>query len=327
LNRGLASAMARDPRVMLIGEDLVDPYGGAFKASKGLSTAFPDQVVSTPIAEAAIAGVSNGLALAGLRPIAEIMFADFVTLAVDQIVNHAAKFHYMYANRISCPLIVRMPSGGRRGYGPTHSQSTEQLFLGVPGLRVIALSRHHDVARLMEHAAVVEQSPTILVENKMLYSSVVSPDPPLDLEHVPTAADGGDYPPMVFRPRGAKKADVTLVSYGGAVEVSEAAMRQLIVEDEVRFDFVVLTQLWPLSTREIAESVQRTGRLVVVEEGVADFGIGAAVIAAVAQRDRLPMRTRAVGMKPVPIPCAKHLEDRALPSTDDVAAAIRAVCE
>src|SRR5262249_45403215 len=123
LNRALHALMRNDRDVVLLGEDLLDPYGGAFKVSKGLSTDFPDQVFSTPIAEAAIVGVANGMALAGLKPVAEIMFADFATLTTDQLVNFAAKFHYMYAGGVTCPVTVRLVSGGGRGYGPTHSQS------------------------------------------------------------------------------------------------------------------------------------------------------------------------------------------------------------
>jgi 2-oxoisovalerate dehydrogenase E1 component len=326
LNRGLHLAMARDSRVMLLGEDVLDPYGGAFKASKGLSTKFPEQVMSTPIAEAGIAGIANGLALGGMRPIAEIMFADFVTLAVDQIINHSAKFHYMYGNGVSCPVLIRMPSGGRRGYGPTHSQSTEHLFFGVPGLRVVACSKYHGAGRLIERLASVEKSPTVLVENKTLYSTMMSAAPPLDLELTSTGRANGDYPPFVFRPCGSERADVTLVSYGGMVDVCEQAMRQLILEDELRFDFVILTQLWPLTDDEIVSSVRRTGRLVVAEEGVAEFGVGAAIIASAAQKAGQAFQARAVGMRPVAIPCARHLEDRVLPSAEDLVAAIRAVC-
>ena len=151
--------MAADRDVILIGEDLLDPYGGAFKVSRGLSTRFPDQVFSTPIAEAGIVGLSNGLALAGMRPVAEIMFADFVTLAADQLINFAAKFHAMYGGKVACPLTVRLVSGGGRGYGPTHSQSLEGLFCGVPGLRVIALSRRHDPAELLGQAVLPRRQP------------------------------------------------------------------------------------------------------------------------------------------------------------------------
>ncbi len=138
LRTSLHAILEQDPRAVVLGEDILDPYGGAFKVTQGLSTRFPDRVFTTPISEAAIVGVSVGLALRGRHPIAEIMFGDFVTLAADQLINHAAKYAAMYNGRVRVPLVVRTPMGGGRGYGPTHSQSLERLFLGIPHLTVLA---------------------------------------------------------------------------------------------------------------------------------------------------------------------------------------------
>ena len=144
-------ALEQDPRVVLIGEDIESPYGGAFKATKGLSNAFPGRVRNTPISEALIVGLGNGLALAGMRPVCEIMFGDFLTLAADQWLNHAAKFRYMYNEQVHVPLILRTPMGGRRGYGPTHSQSIEKHFLGVPGTRVLAMNHRSDPGEFYDY--------------------------------------------------------------------------------------------------------------------------------------------------------------------------------
>ncbi|HEY4377937.1 MAG TPA: thiamine pyrophosphate-dependent enzyme [Acidimicrobiales bacterium] len=322
LNRALHEVMGRHEEVILIGEDLLDPYGGAFKVSRGLSTRYPAQVISTPIAEAGIVGVSNGLALAGMRPVAEIMFGDFATLAADQMINFAAKYHYMYRGAVTCPLTLRLVSGAGRGYGPTHSQSLEGIFCGVPGLRVVALSRRHDPARLLTRAILEDDGPTVFVENKLLYSLRPADGPPPDLEIVPREASGGDYPALCYAPRDGRPADATLVTYGGMTGVAEAAMRRLIEDEELAFDYIVLTQLWPLDVGPIAESVARTGRLVVVEEGVADFGVSAAVIAGVAVRSAGGFACRSVGARPVPLPCVRHLEDRVLPSADGVVDAV-----
>ena len=134
----------------MLGEDILDPYGGAFKVTRGLSTDFPTRVRTTPISEAAIAGVSAGLALAGFRPIAEIMFGDFLALCFDQIANHISKYGAMYDGAATCPVVIRTPSGGGRGYGPTHSQSLEKHFLGIPHLRVVAGSLWHDPVALFD---------------------------------------------------------------------------------------------------------------------------------------------------------------------------------
>ena len=137
LNQALHQAFAADERVCLLGEDVLDPYGGAFRVSHGLSTAYPERVLTTPISEAGIVGAAAGMALRGLRPVVEIMFGDFLTLAADQIINHLSKFQWMYNDQVRVPMLIRTPMGGRRGYGPTHSQTLEKHFLGVPGLRVL----------------------------------------------------------------------------------------------------------------------------------------------------------------------------------------------
>jgi 2-oxoisovalerate dehydrogenase E1 component len=321
LNRALHEIMGDHPDVILLGEDLADSYGGAFKVSRGLSTRFPAQVFSTPIAEAGIVGVANGLALAGMRPVAEIMFGDFVTLAADQLINFAAKFHAMYAGKATCPVTVRLVSGGGRGYGPTHSQSLERLFCGVPGLRVLALSQRHHPGKLLAHAVLADDAPKVFVENKLLYSLRTAEAPPVDLRTVPARAGGGNYPPLCYSPSAGIKPDATLVTYGGMTGIAELAMRQLLEERETAFDYIILTQLWPLDVTEIIESVWRTRRLVVVEESVADYGVAASVIAQVVQKDP-GVGCRAVGARPVPIPAVRHLEDDVLPSAARVAAAI-----
>src|SRR5512136_2700517 len=168
LNSALHHAMENDERVYVIGEDLLDPYGGAFKVTRGLSTKFPGRVLTTPISEAAIAGLAGGMALRGLRPVAEIMFGDFVTLIADQLVNHAAKFRWMYNDSVRVPMVVRSPMGGRRGYGPTHSQSLEKMFLGVPGLKVVAPHTLGNPGNLLE-SAITDDDPVLFIEHKLLY--------------------------------------------------------------------------------------------------------------------------------------------------------------
>jgi 2-oxoisovalerate dehydrogenase E1 component len=324
LNRAFHEMMAAHPEVVLIGEDLLDPYGGAFKVSRGLSTKFPQQVLSSPIAEAGIVGVSNGMALAGLRPVAEIMFADFATLVADQLINFAAKFYYMYGGKARCPLTVRIVSGAGRGYGPTHSQSLERLFCGIPGLRVLALSQRHDAARLLTHAVLHDDGPKVFVENKLLYALRPMAEPPVDLAIVPGTNASG-YAALQYQPRGNRAADVTVVTYGGMTGVAESAMKQLLADEESSFDYFVLTQLWPLDVTSIVQSVRRTRRLVVVEENVPEYSVGASVIAAVAQRCPEGFASRAVGAQPVPIPAVRHLEEKVLPSAAAVVEAVAAL--
>src|SRR5512137_1505090 len=169
LNSALRQALSQDERVLLLGEDILDPYGGAFKVTRGLSTAFPGRVLTTPISEAGIVGVATGMALRGYRPVVEIMFGDFITLIADQIINHAAKFRWMYNDQVHVPLILRTPMGGRRGYGPTHSQSLEKMFMGIPGLKVVAPNTLGDPGQLLE-TAISDDDPVLFVEHKLLYT-------------------------------------------------------------------------------------------------------------------------------------------------------------
>jgi 2-oxoisovalerate dehydrogenase E1 component len=324
LNKALGDVLDVSRDVVLVGEDLLDPYGGAFKITRGLSTRFPDQVLSTPIAEAGLVGLSNGMALAGMRPVAEIMFADFVTLAADQLINFAAKFYSMYGGRITCPLTLRLVSGGGRGYGPTHSQSLEQLFCGIPGLSVIALSQRHRPGALLRQLILEDEGPKILVENKLLYALRPQTKAPPGFAPEPVTADKGCYPPLVYRPQQGLRPDVTVVTYGAMTGVCEAAMQRLLEEDELVFDYIVMTQLWPLDATQVIESVKRTRRLVVVEESVPTYGISAAIVAAVAEQMPEGFSSRMVGARPIPLPAVRHLEDEILPSVDRVAQAIAA---
>lgn len=326
LNAALHRLMAGDDGVMLIGEDLLDPYGGAFKVSRGLSTAYPDRVLSTPISEAGFVGLATGLALRGRRPVVEIMFGDFLALAADQILNHLAKFRFMYDRQVEVPLVIRTPVGGRRGYGPTHSQCIEKMFLGVPGLVTVAISLRHDPGELLRRAVALDPRPVLFLEQKLLYAKRLQIEPPPGLESVlhPSEADAL-YPTVVWRPAGVD-GDVTVITYGGMTEIVEAAIATAFAEDEIVAEYLVPAQLSPLRLEPIVASVRRTGRLVVVEEGTGPWGFGAELVAAVVEAlpDASPRCAR-VAAHHLPIPGARPAEDAVLPDADRVVAAIRAV--
>lgn len=321
LNQALHSLLAEDDKVVVLGEDIADPYGGAFKVTQGLSTAYGPRVFSTPIAENAIAGVATGAALGGLRPVAEVMFADFVTLAADQLINSAAKFHYMFGGKVTCPLTLRLVSGGGRGYGPTHSQSLERLFCGEPGLRVVALSLRHDPGALFRHVVLHDDAPTVFVENKAFYGRKPVVDPPLGMRFQQTSGTHESYPPLVFVPDG-EPASVTVVSYGGTAELGEKALEKLLLEHELYGDMIVLTQLWPLEPTAVIESLSRSQHLLVIEPHVATYGVGAAIARAAAEALDASFRLCTVGAKPYPIPSARALEDQVLPTLIDVERAL-----
>src|SRR5262245_10502515 len=322
LNEALHEVMDRRADVLVLGEDLLDPYGGAFKVTRGLSTRFPDRVWATPISESAIVGLSGGLGLRGQRPVAEIMFGDFITLGADQIVNHLAKFHWMYAGQVEVPVVIRTPVGGRRGYGPTHSQCIEKMFLGVPGLVTVAVSLRHDPGALLAHA-IEDDRPVLFIEQKMLYGKRLKPEPPAGLAAAPEAGDAeARYPAACFRPLDGG-ADLTIVTYGGMTDIVEEAMGRLFEEDEALVEYIVVAQLAPLDTATIEASARRTGRLLVVEEGTEPWGFGAEVVARVAEATEGTVRCARVGALHLPIPNARPMEEAMLPDVERVVVVAR----
>jgi len=317
INQALHAWMARDPRVLLIGEDIRSPYGGAFKVTRGLSDAYPARVFNTPISEAGIVGVGNGAALGGHRPVVEIMFGDFLTLCFDQLVNHAAKFAGMYNGQVKNPIVVRSPMGGGRGYGPTHSQNLEKHLAGVPGLVLLALHSRTRIRALYESLSSFEE-PVLIIENKLLYP--VRGDAALPqgfrleetAERFPTTRLVPDPP-----------ADVTVVAFGRMALLAERVARDLHEREEINLELIMPLQVSPLDLRPIVESALRTGKLLVVEEGASGFDLAGEVIAGVciAADGKVAVRARRIGAQPVPIPSASELERRVLPSEAQIQAA------
>lgn len=328
LNRALDSLLAAEPGVQLLGEDIADGYGGAFKVTQGLSTKYPHRVFSTPISEAALVGLANGWAIQGGHPIVEIMFADFAALATDQIINQAAKMFFLYNGQVTVPITIRLVSGGYRGYGATHSQCSEYLYSGIPGLKVVALSRRHDPGKLLSMAA-MDPSPVIFVENKALYAQRPIAEAPAGMRFIPVPCAGpGEYPMLQYTSaEGPRAADVTLVTYGGMTDMAEQVMESLLLQEEIDFDYFVLSGLDPVSIEPLQESVRRTGTFVFVEETHVSCGIGAAWLARVAESVDQPFRARRVGAKPLPIPSARNIERQVLPSSQDILAAILEVLD
>lgn len=319
LNHFFDSCMDEDSDVLFIGEDVHSPYGGAFKAAKNLSDKYPQQVITTPISEAAITGLSNGLALAGKRPFLEIMFGDFVTLCMDQIINHASKFYHMYNKQIECPVVIRTPMGGHRGYGPTHSQTLDKLLIGIDNVKTVALNTLVDPVEVYREIYSQERHPVIVIENKCDYpkKKVLRDLPGFIVEQ-----SSHRYPIVRIRPA-RSNADLTLVTYGGMVEFALESMMSIFTELDLKPEVYVLSQLHPLDMQPVIEAVQNSGRLFVVEEGSAFSGFGSEVIAAVAERASQPFVARRVAAHPVPIPSCGSLESYVLPNTESILDEIR----
>jgi pyruvate dehydrogenase E1 component beta subunit len=311
INEALDEALARDPRVFLLGEDVADPAGGVAGATNGLSTKHGrDRVLDTPISEAAIAGAAIGAALEGRIPVAEIMIMDFIAIAMDQIVNIAAKARFMSAGRTGCPVTIRTASFGGLGTGATHSQSLEAWFMHVPGLKVIVPSTPADAKGLLT-AAIFDPDPCLFLETIALYGT---------RGEVPAGEHLVELGKADVKRRGK---DVTLVTYGRGVRDALGAAEE-VASEGIDVEVVDLRTLVPLDMETVLESVGRTGRAVIAHYATEFAGPGAELAARIGAElfGKLHAPVARVGARYRPIP-AGGLEKAVLPDAGRIADAVR----
>ena len=315
VRRGLGEALRDHPQLVLLGEDIESPYGGAFKCTQGLSDDFPGRVNNMPISEAAMVGVGNGLALAGMKPVVEIMFGDFLTLAADQWLNHAAKFRFMYNDKVTVPVVVRTPMGGKRGYAATHSQSIEKHFLGVPDTLVLCLHHRYSPALLYKTLLATVDRPTLVIENKILYGQTCSSDAPAGFRL--RFESNASFPMAHLEPD--LDPQLTIIAVGGVgVDAEQAAIR-LFQDEEVAADLFLPSCLYPFDISPLAESLKKTRRLLVVEEGQGFASLSSEILAQVAERfAAYNIVCRRLNAAPIPIPAARPLEQLCLPGVDHI---------
>jgi pyruvate dehydrogenase E1 component beta subunit len=322
LNSALHQVFAADPQAFLLGEDVLDPYGGAFKVTAGLSTAYPDRVVTTPISENGIVGVGNGLALCGNRVFVEIMFGDFATLCFDQIVNVAAKSVSMYGRPLRVPLVVRCPTGGNRGYGPTHSQSLQKHFIGVPDLHLFELSALHDNHAVLPHMLQLGR-PCVFFEPKPVYGERFRTPGPLDDLFGYDFADGARQWARVTADGGA--GNCVLIVAGGLLTRALDAARVLLLEHEIDVTVLVTSQLYPFVPEPILDDVARAAHVFVVEESTPGGTWGDEVAHRLYERvwDRLRGPVTTIQSRDSVIPAARHLERKVIVQTEDIVDEVR----
>ncbi len=312
LGAALREELRRDERVLLMGED-IGVFGGAFKVTDGLLDEFGEKRVrDTPISENTIVGVGVGAAMAGLRPVVELMTINFALLAFDQIVNHAAHIHYMFAGQATVPLVVRMPQGAGHQLGPTHSHCFEALFLHVPGLLVATPATAADAKGLLK-SAIRDENPVIFIEHESLYG--VRGDVP----------DGEDVLVDFGRARVAREgADVTIVGVSRMALTAERAAQTLAEQHGVSAEVIDPRTLRPLDLDTILASVAKTNRCVIVEEGWPHGGVGANLAALISEQafDDLDAPVHRVSGADVPMPYSKPLEDIAYPHEPQIVAAV-----
>jgi pyruvate dehydrogenase E1 component beta subunit len=313
IREAIEQEMERDPTVILIGEDIA-VYGGAFRVTKGLLEKFgPHRVIDTPISENSFVGIAVGAALAGLRPIVEIMFMDFITLAMDAIVNHAANFRYVYGEQAKVPMVIRCPAGGGRAYGATHSKTLEAWFMHTPGVKVVVPATPYDAKGLLI-SSIRDDNPVIFIECKLLYSlrgNVPAEPYTVELGKARVAREGDD---------------ITLISYGRMVHECEKAA-EMLLEEGISAEVVDLRSLSPMDTETIAKSVTKTGRAVVVAEDNKFAGASAEIMCQVVENcfEYLDAPVLRVAAEDVPIPCAPNLERAILPNAFKIYNAAKAL--
>jgi pyruvate dehydrogenase E1 component subunit beta len=317
LRDAMAEEMRRDEEVFVIGED-VAVFQGAFKVTEGLLDEFGEKRVrDTPISENTIVGTGVGAAMGGLRPIVELMTVNFSLLAFDQIINHAAAIPYMFNGQAKVPMVIRMPGGGGHQLGPTHSHSFEAMYLQIPGVLVACPSTPADGKGLLK-AAIRDDNPVIFVEHETLYGA--RGDVPEDGDHLLSFGDAA------IRHEGT---DVTIVGILRMAHVAEQAVKTLSHEHGVEAELIDPRTLRPLDLDTILESVRKTNRLVVVEEGWPHGGVGANIAALVQEQafDHLDAPIQRVTGADVPMPYSKRLEQSAIPHAENVVSAALATTE
>ena len=314
IHDAMVEEMRRDENVFLIGED-IGVYGGAFGVSAGMLAEFgPERVRETPISELGIVGAAAGAAMVGMRPIAELMFSDFVLLAMEPLMNQAAKARYMFGGKATVPMVLRLPGGSGTGAAAQHSQSLESMLIHIPGIKVVAPSTAADAKGLLL-SAIRDPNPVCFVEHKLLYK-------------VKGEVPEGDYTiPIGLADIKQAGTDITVVSSGIMVQKSLAVAKKLN-EEGISVEVLDLRTLRPMDTEAIIKSVKKTGRLLVVHEAVQTGGWAGEVMAVVSSSeafDYLDAPMRRLAGKDVPIPYNRLLEAAAVPQEADIEAEIRAI--
>ena len=317
LRDAMAEEMRGDEAVFVMGED-VAVFGGAFKVTEGLLDEFGERRVrDTPISENTIVGTGVGAAMAGLRPIVELMTVNFSLLAFDQIINHAAAIPYMFNGQVRVPMVIRMPGGGGHQLGPTHSHSFEAMFLQIPGVLVACPSTPADGKALLK-AAIRDDNPVIFVEHETLYG--VRGEVPEDDDHVLRFGEAA------VRREGS---DVTIVGVLRMAHIAEQAAKTLANDHGIEAEVIDPRTLRPLDLPTILESVKKTNRLVIAEEGWPHGGVGANIAALVQEQafDHLDAPIQRVTGADVPMPYSKRLEQSAIPHAEHIVSAVQAATE
>jgi pyruvate dehydrogenase E1 component beta subunit len=314
INEALAEEMRRDPRVFIIGEDVAEA-GTPFKVLAGLVKEFgPERVIDSPISEAGITGIGVGAAMTGMRPVVDIMFGDFITLTMDQMVNQAAKIHYMSGGKLKVPMVMRTTLGATRRSAAQHSQSLHAWFSHIPGLKVVLPSTPYDAKGLLK-TAIRDDNPVVFFEDKLMYQ-MKGP--------VPDAEYTIPFGVAAIKRQGR---DITLISTSSMVQVSLSAA-DILDHSGVSAEVIDVRTTFPLDKQTLVDSARKTSRVIVVDEGYQRYGVTAEIASVIADEAfyYLDAPVRRMGAMDVPVPFSPVLEDQTVPTPESVAAMARTLC-
>ncbi len=314
LNKALEDLLRSNDNLILFGEDIKDPYGGGFKVTKGLSSKFPNKVFNTPISEATIVGMAGGMSISGLKPIVEIMFGDFILLTIDQLTNHLTKYAWMYNEKVETPVTIRTTMGGRRGYGPTHSQSLEPILSTIPLLKIFSPSHFHDVGSIFKDVVNHEDGIKIFSEHKLLY--------PCELKNQNNCPQGIDlkysnsrYPTAILSNCRFEPPELLIISHGGNSIMIEEIMIELLIEYELKVECVLPSIIKPFPYIDIMDAVENSSNILFLEESPKNYGWSSEIIAELSEKGIFKnKKIKRIGALEFPIPASTILENIVLPS-------------
>jgi pyruvate/2-oxoglutarate/acetoin dehydrogenase E1 component len=326
LREGIAEEMRRDPSVFCMGEDIAvtGGWGGAFTVTLGMEEEFPDRMLNTPIAELGFFGAAVGAAMMGMRPIVDVQYGDFLFLAMDQIVNNAAKMRYMSGGTIKVPMVMRAPVGAT-GRGAQHAQNLERFFAGVPGIKVVAVSDAYDAKGILK-AAVRDDNPVLIFEHKLLYGSKGARTEPGAVDATSDVPEGDYTVPLDRAAVRRKGRDVTILAWLLMAHFARQAADRLAAEG-IDAEVIDVRSLSPIDHETIGESVRKTGRVVIVEEGPRTGGVGAEIAAGIMERsgESLLAPVARVASADVPVPFTPVLENAYRPDVERIVEAARRI--
>lgn len=326
LREGIAEEMRRDPAVFCLGEDIAVPggWGGAFTVTLGLEQEFPDRILNTPIAELGFFGAAVGAAIMGMRPIVDVQYGDFLFLAMDQIVNNAAKLRYMSGGTIKVPLVMRAPIGAT-GRGSQHAQSMERYFTGVPGIKVVAVSNAYDAKGVLK-SAVRDDNPVLIFEHKLLYGSKGARTEPGAVDATSDVPQDDYTVPLDRAAVRRSGSQVTILAWLLMAHFAQQAANELAAQG-IDAEAIDVRSLLPIDYDTIGESVAKTGRVVIVEEGPKTGGVSAEIAAGIMERfgSSLLAPVMRVASADVPVPFTPVLEDAYRPDRARITAAVHQV--